>query len=102
MSISTRIYDPSARISMSGRFDFKVHRDFKEAYIHLLDNAAVHEIEVDMGNVEYMDSSALGMLLLLHERASALNKNVSLLNTTGAVSKLLEVANFNKVFNFKH
>jgi len=102
MSINTRINDPLARISMSGRFDFKVHRDFKEAYIHLLDNASISEIEIDMGKVDYMDSSALGMLMLLKERAAALKKTVSLLNTTGAVSQLLEVANFSKVFNFKY
>jgi len=87
---------------MSGRFDFKVHRDFKEAYVHLLDNASVNEIEIDMGMVDYIDSSALGMLLLLHERATAHHKSVSLMNASGAVSQLLEVANFSKVFNFKH
>jgi anti-anti-sigma factor len=101
MAINVQICDHSARIIMSGSFDFKVHRDFKNAYTALLDNAAVREIEIEMSNVDYMDSSALGMLMLLKERAGARNNLVSLVNTSGAVSQMLEVANFSTVFNFK-
>jgi len=101
MAINVQIHDRSARIAMSGRFDFQVHRDFKDAYTPLLDNAAVHEIEVEMSKVDYLDSSALGMLMLLNERAMAANKSVALLNTSGVVSQVLEVANFSKIFNIK-
>lgn len=101
MTIDVRIWDHSGRISMSGTFDFKVHRDFKNAYMPLLDNAALREIEIEMGKVEFMDSSALGMLMLLNERAKAVNKTVALVNATGLVSKLLEVANFSKIFILK-
>lgn len=102
MAINVQIHDRSARIAMSGRFDFQVHRDFKDAYTPLLDNAAVREIEVEMSKVDYLDSSALGMLMLLNERAKAVNKPVALLNTSGVVSQVLEVANFSKIFNIKH
>lgn len=87
---------------MPDAFDFKVHREFKNAYMPLLDNAALHEIEIELSKVEFIDSSALGMLMLLNERAKAANKTVSLLNATDAVSKMLEVANFSKIFNIKH
>lgn len=102
MAINVQIHDRSARITMSGRFDFQVHRDFKDAYTPLLDNAAIREIEVEMSKVDYLDSSALGMLMLLNERAKSVNKPVALLNTTGVVSQVLEVANFSKIFNIRH
>jgi len=102
MSINVQIHNRAGRITMSGRFDFQVHRAFKDAYTPLLDNTAVHEIEIEMGHVDYLDSSALGMLMLLNERAKAANKSVSLLNTSGVVSQVLEVANFSKLFNIKH
>lgn len=102
MAISVQIHDSVARISMSGRFDFQVHRDFKEAYAPLIDNTAVHEIEVEMSKVDYLDSSALGMLMLLNERAKSLNKTVSLLNTSGVVSQVLEVANFSRIFTIRN
>lgn len=98
MSISVQIRDSVARISMMGRFDFQVHREFKDAYTPLVENAAVREIEVEMSKVDYLDSSALGMLMLLNERAKGSNKSVSLLNTSGVVSQVLEVANFSKIF----
>jgi len=102
MAISIQIRDGVARITMTGRFDFQVHREFKEAYIAPLDNAAVNEIEVEMSKVDYLDSSALGMLMLLHERAKAVNKSVTLLNSSSTVANVLEVANFGKIFNIKH
>lgn len=101
MAINVRIHDRSACIAMSGHFDFKVYLDFKAAYTPLLDNVAVHEIEIEMCKVDYLDSSALGMLMLLYEHAKAVNKVVSLLNSSSVVTKLLEVANFSRVFSIR-
>ena len=101
MAINVQILNNTGRINMYGRFDFQVHREFKEAYTPLLDNPAVREIEVEMSKVDYLDSSALGMLMLLNERAKAVNKPVTLLNTSGVVSQVLGVANFSKIFNIK-
>ena len=92
MAINVQILDRAGRINMVGRFDFQVHREFKEAYTPLLDNPDVHEIEVEMSKVDYLDSSALGMLMLLNERAKVVNKPVALLNTSGVVSQVLGVA----------
>ena len=63
---------------------------------------AVREIEVEMSRVDYLDSSALGMLMLLNERAKGVSKSVSLLNTSGVVSQVLEVANFSRIFNIRN
>ena len=99
MAISIQVRGDEGFISMSGRFDFQIHREFKEAYTGLLNNDAIREIEIEMSRLEYMDSSALGMLLLLNERAKAVNKSISLLNASGMVAQVLEVANFGKLFN---
>jgi len=101
MAINVQIQGNVARIDMYGRFDFQVHREFKDAYTPLLDNSAVREIEIEMSRVDYLDSSALGMLMLLNERAKAVSKPVTLLNTSGVVSQVLGVANFSKIFNIK-
>lgn len=101
MAINVSIRNTAGRITMSDTFDFKVHRDFKAAYMPLLDNAAIREIEIELSKVEFIDSSALGMLMLLNERAKATNKTVSLLGASGIVLQLLEVANFNKIFDMK-
>jgi anti-anti-sigma factor len=102
MAINVKIDDSSARISMAGRFGFDGHQNFKNAYSALLDNAAIHEIEIELSKVNYMDCSALGMLLLLSERAKAANKKVTLHNPSPTSAQLLSVANFGKVFDIKH
>ncbi len=81
-----------------GRFDFSVHRDFKEAYISALNDAEVQTININLAGVEYLDSSALGMLLMLRERVQAANKQISLCNPNETVTKILDIANFHKLF----
>ncbi len=88
-------------IAMSGRFDFNAHREFRNATDEALKGGAGGEIVVDMDKVEYLDSSALGMLLLLREKANSSNRKLSLLNCKGIVQQVLEVANFNKLFTIR-
>jgi anti-anti-sigma factor len=99
MTLQTQIQDNVGRIVMKGRFEFKVHKKFKEAYSGLFDNEAVRVIEIEMSKLYYLDSSALGMLMLLNERAKSANKTISLVNPSGLVEQVLEVANFNRLFN---
>jgi anti-anti-sigma factor len=87
-----------ARIRLTGRFDFSGHRGFKHCYEAALREPAVSQIDVDMEDVDYLDSSALGMLLLLKDRADARALPVSLLNCGGMVKEILDVANFALMF----
>jgi len=48
--------------------------------------------------VEYLDSSALGMLLLVRERAEAVGKPVVLSHPNPTVAQILDIANFRKLF----
>lgn len=81
-----------------GRFDFNVHREFKEAYMAMINDAAIQTIWVDLAGVDYLDSSALGMLLMLRERVHTANKQVGLRNPNHTVTQILDIANFNKLF----
>lgn len=98
MNISTTTLGDTVVLALTGRFDFSAHRDFRGAYGKALDNAAVREIAIDFAKVDYMDSAALGMLLLLRQGAEEKRKAVSLRGATGSVLKVLEIANFGKLF----
>ncbi len=87
-----------AILYLSGRFDFNVHRSFKEAYLPLLADAAIQMLEVNLSAVDYLDSSALGMLLMLREQVAAAQKQLALSNPNEIVTKILDIANFNKLF----
>ena len=87
-----------AALILVGRFDFNVHREFKEAYMALINDANIQTIKIDLAGVDYLDSSALGMLLMLRERVHAANKQVDLRNPNHTVEQILDIANFNKLF----
>lgn len=89
------------RIRLNGRFDFSAHRTFRESYAPALDANEVREIEIDLAQVDYVDSSALGMLLMLREKAHATNKSLYLSNCQGTVRQVLDMANFGKLFTMR-
>lgn len=101
MAIRTNIHEQVGSIFMEGRFDFLVHREFKQAYTDMLNDPLISEIEVNLQHLDFMDSTALGMLLLLRERVNAVNKIITLSNPSKIASKLLWVANFDKQFTIK-
>ncbi len=86
-------------ISISGRFDITVYKDFGDAYKDKVDS--VSKWVIDMASTEYVDSSALGMLLMLRERAGGESADISIVNTSDGVRKIFETANFNKLFTME-
>lgn len=99
METNLTIADSRALIRLQGRFDFNAHREFRDAVDNALRDATAREIQVDLGDVDYLDSSALGMLLMLRDKARGGNKTVSLVNCRGAVRQVLDIANFSKLFS---
>ncbi len=97
MSISTAENDGKLTIRVDGRFDFSIHQDFRAAYENAGD--AVSSYEIDMRTTSYLDSSALGMLLLLRDYAGGDNSNVSIVNTSPDVKKILTISNFEQLFS---
>ena len=88
-----------AVIKLVGRFDFNTHRDFRSAYEPLVSDADIRSVTVDFSGVDYLDSSALGMLLMLRDKLGGANKEVALSGVRGNVKQVLDIANFSKLFN---
>lgn len=87
-----------AIIKLVGRFDFNTHREFRGSYEPLVTDAAVRYVVVDFSGVDYLDSSALGMLLMLRDKLGGANKEVALTGVRGNVKQVLDIANFGKLF----
>jgi anti-anti-sigma factor len=83
-------------IKIKGRFDFSSHQNFRDAYEH--SNDVVKEYIVDMDDTAYLDSSALGMLLLLRDHAGGDASNISIINCNTSVRKILTISNFEQLF----
>jgi HptB-dependent secretion and biofilm anti anti-sigma factor len=101
MSLNVISRSATCSIELPKTFNYSNHKDFKLAYSRLLEDPAVREVEVDFRLTSYIDSAALGMLLMLRSCAEAAGKSVVLVNASGTVRDILEIAHFETLFTFK-
>ena len=101
MTISTQLVDENNElvINVSGRFDFSAHQDFRSAYEDIEDQP--NSYAVDMTDATYLDSSALGMLLLLRDHAGGDDASIRIINCNDDVRKILVISNFGRLFNIQ-
>ena len=83
-------------ILIQGRFDFGAHQEFRNAYERV--NSTPQRYVVDLKDTTYLDSSALGMLLLLRDHAGGDSAQIRLLNCNPDVRKILAISNFEQLF----
>ena len=96
MSIDSRVVAGILYIKVTGRFDFSLHNDFREAI--KLAEKDIRQIEIDFSKTDYLDSSALGMLLVMRDKLVGDKNVVQIKNARNEVKKILEIANFDKLF----
>ena len=82
-------------ILIQGRFDFGAHQEFRNAYERV--NSTPQRYVVDLKDTTYLDSSALGMLLL-RDHAGGDSAQIRLLNCNPDVRKILAISNFEQLF----
>lgn len=97
MSVQTVLVDGgnTVKIALAGRFDFHCHREFRTSYQEHPPGA--HYV-VDLRATDYMDSSALGMLLLLREHAGGEKAKIKITGARAELKSILVVSNFDKLF----
>lgn len=100
MSAPKQAETGTSAIRLGERFDYSCFKNFKQEYESLLTKPDVKTIDLDFSRVSYIDSSALGMLLLLREKADENGKYVRLAGCRGLPLNILEMAHFRRRFTF--
>lgn len=95
MSISTNTEGDKHVIHIQGRFDFSVQAEFRKAYECV---APTMKFIIDFRNADYIDSSALGMLLLARDYAGGDSSKMEIINCGTEIQNILEISNFQKLF----
>jgi anti-anti-sigma factor len=98
MSFEIRSDKEISVIYLNGRFVFDSHKDFRMVSDQALERSGTRVIQLDMGQVDYLDSSALGMLLMLKEKADNTSRTIQIKNLKGMARQIIEIANFHRVF----
>ena len=85
---------------LPNRFDFSYHTEFNnQCDSYLSDDKAVY-LELDFSQVNYLDSSALGMLVLLARKArSKSDDKIPIRGAKGAALDILNMANMHKLYD---
>jgi len=87
-------------ISVNERFDFSLHQQFRDAYSHCVDKQLSYVL--DLSETDYMDSSALGMILLLKDHVDLHSSKLVISKPSDTVNKILEIAQFHRLMTIKH
>jgi HptB-dependent secretion and biofilm anti anti-sigma factor len=96
MQAKLEVQGALACLILSGAFRFDGRLKFKEATQGIVADMNIRQLDVDLSMVDYIDSSGLGMLLLLRERMKG--RPIRLLNPQPVVVATLDIANFAKIF----
>jgi anti-anti-sigma factor len=99
MSLNARLQlnETELTIDVVGRFDFSVANEFRNSYRHL---GKKDKYIINLAQVEYIDSAAIGMLLLLREFVEEDSKSrVAINNCSPEVRKVLCLAHMDKLFD---
>ncbi|MDO6709442.1 STAS domain-containing protein [Aliiglaciecola sp. 2_MG-2023] len=99
MSLETRPGDGGKEliIYMEEKFDFGKVQEFRDAYLSASND--VETIIVDLSNTEYLDSSALGMLLNMQKAMEDKVTTFKIANSRPQVAKILKISRFDKKFD---
>ncbi len=100
MGITTSVSENEKKITivLSERFDFSCHGDFRDAYQSV--DPTQFDITVDFKRTDYIDSAALGMLLVLRERAGGDQARITIKGCQPTVQQILDITHFEKLFKF--
>lgn len=86
----------SGVIYLRGKFAFSLQSEFRKAYEQLATKCRT--LTIDLNEVDYMDSSGLGMLLVMKKYLDDATVSYELENVSGATLNLLQITHFNKYF----
>lgn len=99
MSIQSNYSDDNntLTIEVKGRFDFSSLHHFRDAY-EKVEGTPEHYV-VDLKESDYLDSSALGMLLALRDYAGGDQSDIKISNCNSDVKKILVITKLDELFD---
>jgi anti-anti-sigma factor len=86
-------------IHINGRFDFRALHDFRDSYEKSGHN--VDKYVIDLKHSDYLDSSALGMLLTLRDYAGGDDSKIEIVNTPSDIKRILYITKLDSLFNIQ-
>lgn len=102
MSITSSLSDSGdvLTIAIEGRFDASSLEQFRRSFENV-DSDNVKRYKVDLSETIHLDSSALGMLLVLRDHAGGDKADITISNCTPEVKKIFAISSFEQLFTIE-
>jgi len=101
MSAKVEIKGSVARIILSGALDFSTQGDMRKANEEALAIDIVKEINIDLADVTFVDSSVIRALLLLQQKTITSGKILVLVNIRDSIREVFDIGGFDKIFTIR-
>ncbi len=89
-------------IQLPQTFDFESHKEFRKSIKDAM-NSTPSMLSLNFTKVEYLDSSALGMLMLAKHETDAMKCGIKIINLKdGHARKVLELVKFDQIFTIEY
>ena len=88
-------------INLDETFDFESHKDFRNMIKKIVvENAK--KLSIDFAKVEYIDSSALGMMMLARHETETIKCELTIINLKeGHAKNVLNLVKFDQMFKIE-
>ncbi|MBL0318625.1 MAG: STAS domain-containing protein [Alphaproteobacteria bacterium] len=97
MDYSKSMIGDTSEVFIKGKFTFADHQVFRSMF-SLLNQKDVRNLVFDFKETEFIDSAALGILLLLRDEAEKVSVGLTLRNPNGQIKKMFKVSRFYDLF----
>lgn len=102
MAISSELVDAGEglKIAIEGRFDASSLDAFRRSFEEC-ESENVKKYIVDLADTVHLDSSALGMLLVLRDHAGGDQAQIQIVNSSPEVKKIFAISSFEQLFDIQ-
>jgi len=101
MTVNSKLSENNTKltITINERFDFSLHQVFRDTYTGITTKNLSYIL--DLSQTDYMDSSALGMILLLKDHVQLYSGQLIISKPSDTVRKILEIAQFQRLMTIE-
>ena len=89
-----------AVMALNGAFTFKDHHSFRSLMDQLRASTGHHHV-LDLSDVDFVDSAALGMLLIANDEAKSAGWTLRLRRPSTRVARLLSLSAMDSIFDIE-
>ncbi|MBX3237157.1 MAG: STAS domain-containing protein [Nitrospiraceae bacterium] len=95
MKITEEAQGQSMTLKLEGNFTYTQRKPFQDAVKNACGKNAQHII-IDLSQVSFLDSAALGLLMVTHRQLVAEKRKLSMYKPQPTVKQIIELANLHK------